>query len=52
MIDFVGTPKFLRISLQVAMETMHFKLFPTQDLELTRHCFSGFHDVILAEGMN
>ena len=29
MIDFVGTPSFLRIPLWVAMETMHFHMAQT-----------------------
>ena len=51
MIDFVGISPFLRIALRVAMETMHFFIL-LQDLKLTKHWFSSFQDVILAEGMN
>ena len=29
MIDFVGTPPFLRMALQVAMVTRHFHMAPT-----------------------
>ena len=29
MIDFVGTPLFLRIALRVAMATMHFQIAQT-----------------------
>ena len=29
MIDFVGTPQFLRMALRVAMVTMHFHIAPT-----------------------
>ena len=29
MVDFVGTPPFLRMALQVAMVAMHFHIAPT-----------------------
>ena len=29
MIDFVGTPPFLRMALRVAMVTIHFHIAPT-----------------------
>ena len=29
MIDFIGTPEYLRIALWVAMETMHFHIAQT-----------------------
>ena len=46
MIDFVNTPPFLRIALQVAMATMHFHIAQTGLFMVIFFAFRGSQETI------